>query len=177
MYEKLMIPLDGSEVAECVLPHVEAFLKNGLVKTAVFIRVLEPVPITLYNSSFTYDVVPTDGSPASGGKDPYSTNIEYWEKKSAERRNAAKAYLSRLSIPLNQYGTKIKCEVLEGRVADTLASYAEQSNVDLILIATHGRSGVGRWLLGSVADRVLRSSRVPVFMVNAATSCESGKND
>ncbi len=176
MYEKLMIPLDGSEVAECVLPHVEAFLKNGLVKTAVLITVLEPVPITLYDSSFTYDVVPTDAS--SGGKDPYSTNMEYWERKAAERQNAAKAYLDRLATPLNQYGTKLKCEVLEGRIADTLADYAEQSNIDLILIATHGRSGVGRWLLGSVADRVLRSSRVPVFMVNAATSCgDNKKND
>jgi nucleotide-binding universal stress UspA family protein len=58
-------------------------------------------------------------------------------------------------------------EVLEGKVPDTLAHWAEKNGVDLIVIASHGRSGVSRWVMGSVADRVLRSACVPVLMIRA----------
>ena len=58
-------------------------------------------------------------------------------------------------------------EVLEGSVAETLAAWAEQNDVDLIIIASHGRSGVSRWVMGSVADRILRSVCVPVMMIRA----------
>jgi nucleotide-binding universal stress UspA family protein len=58
-------------------------------------------------------------------------------------------------------------EVLEGKVADTLAQWAEKNGVGLIIIASHGRSGVTRWIMGSVADRVMRSACVPVLMVRA----------
>ena len=58
-------------------------------------------------------------------------------------------------------------EVLEGNPAHTLAEYAEKNQFDLLVIATHGRSGVSRWVWGSVADRILRSACVPVLMVRA----------
>jgi nucleotide-binding universal stress UspA family protein len=54
-----------------------------------------------------------------------------------------------------------------GKVAESIADYATKNGVDLIIIATHGRSGVSRWVWGSVADRVLRSACVPVLMVRA----------
>jgi len=57
--------------------------------------------------------------------------------------------------------------VLSGRAAETLAEYATRNEVDLIVIATHGRSGVSRWVMGSVADRLLRSVNAPVLMVRA----------
>ncbi|MDX1708511.1 MAG: universal stress protein, partial [Desulfobacterales bacterium] len=62
---------------------------------------------------------------------------------------------------------KASYEVLEGKVADTLAHWAEKSEVDLIVIASHGRSGVSRWIMGSVAERLLRSACVPVLMIRA----------
>ena len=64
-------------------------------------------------------------------------------------------------------GAALNYEVLEGKVAETLAHWAEQNGVDLIVIASHGRSGVSRWVMGSVADRVLRSACVPVLMIRA----------
>src|ERR1035437_7768499 len=133
MYQNIMIPLDGSEVAECVLPHVETFMKNGLVKNASFVRVLEPLPITLYDASVTFDMVPSAETPPAGGrKDMFFPDMEYWEKHAAERNFSAKAYLDHVPNRFNQYGTKIKCEVLEGRIAETLANYAEDNNIDLV---------------------------------------------
>jgi nucleotide-binding universal stress UspA family protein len=64
-------------------------------------------------------------------------------------------------------GAKLQTEVMMGKPADSLAEYAEKNGVDLIVIATHGRSGVSRWVFGSVADRVMRSACVPVLMVRA----------
>ncbi len=151
MYQRIMIPLDGSQVAECVLPHAEAFIKNGLVETAVLIRVLESMPIPMFESG---------------------VNVEYMEKALQNNEKEAREYLQKIADGFSQHGVSIKCEVLEGPIADTLASYAEDNKVDLILVATHGRSGIGRWVMGSVADRILRSSHVPVFMVNAGSSSE-----
>ncbi len=161
MYQKIMIPLDGSKLAECVLPHAEAFLKNGLVRTAVLIRVLEQLPLKLYD-----DVAETFMT--SAYENAYIQKLDSWEKLEEERKNSVMTYLKQIASRFGQYGSEIKCEVPEGPAAETLASYAENNNIDLILIATHGRSGVGRWLMGSVADRILRSSRVPVLMINAA---------
>lgn len=169
MYQKIMIPLDGSELAECVLPEVEAFLRGSLVKTAVFIMVVEPVPIILYNASVTFDMVKY---PETLERDIFPPNMEYWETKRAERKISGTVYLDHIANRFHQYGVKIECEVLDvaGRVAKTLADYAEDNHVDMILMATHGRSGVGRWLMGSVAEGVLLSSRAPVLMVKAAGS-------
>ncbi|MCG6533641.1 MAG: universal stress protein, partial [Syntrophales bacterium LBB04] len=159
---------DGSELAECVLPHVEAFLKNGLVQVASFVYVLEPLPTTLYGPTYSFDATrAVTNYPNPGHKMTSAPDADYWDKIVEERKSSAKAYLDNIASRFSQYGTRISSEVLEGSVADTLATYAEESKSDLILIATHGRSGIGRWLMGSVADRVLRSSLVPVFMVNA----------
>ena len=63
-----------------------------------------------------------------------------------------------------------------GSVADKLIDYAEANEVDMILMATHGRSGVSRWVRGSIADRILRASRVPVLMVRAPGTMGEGKD-
>ncbi|MFC1799207.1 universal stress protein [Thermodesulfobacteriota bacterium] len=69
---------------------------------------------------------------------------------------------------LKREGVELKTEVLVGKVADRLADYAEKNHIDMILIATHGRSGISRWVRGSIAERVLRFANVPVLMVRAA---------
>jgi nucleotide-binding universal stress UspA family protein len=61
-------------------------------------------------------------------------------------------------------------EVLVGHVADSLADFSEKNDFNLILIATHGRSGINRWVRGSIADKVLRSANIPVLMVRAPGS-------
>ncbi|OGO06013.1 MAG: hypothetical protein A2Y60_05020 [Chloroflexi bacterium RBG_13_54_9] len=61
----------------------------------------------------------------------------------------------------------MRCQVLMGNPPEEIASYAEESGVDLIVMASHGRSGPSRWAYGSVAEKVFRSSCVPVMMVRA----------
>jgi len=83
--------------------------------------------------------------------------------------------LKRVKNRVKQGGIKYKTDVLIGKVADSLVDYVDANKIDLVLIATHGRSGVSRWVRGSIADRVLRSSRAPVLMVRAGGKMSGGK--
>jgi len=85
----------------------------------------------------------------------------------AEEYSEATRYLTDLISRTRYDGAKMKAEIIKGRPAETLAEYAEKNQIDLIVIATHGRSGVSRWVWGSVADRLLRAACVPVLMVRA----------
>ena len=151
MYNKIMIPLDGSQLAECVMPHVEAITTGCKIINVVFVRVVNPVQL-----------------PASV---PARGDFGFSEKERREleeqRKQTADAYLKKMVGSTRLEGAVLSYEVLEGKVADTLAHWAEKNGVDLIVIASHGRSGVSRWVMGSVADRVLRSACVPVLMVRA----------
>src|SRR4030042_1177321 len=143
-----MVPLDGSELAECVLPHVEALVKGCHVKEVTFVRVFEPFR-----------------PPSTGGE--FALNDEEIARLDSEHKAAILTYLQKLVERFKIDGVDTKGEMLTGRVAGTLAEYAAEKKPDLIIIATHGRSGVTRWVWGSVADRLLRSSCVPVLMVRA----------
>ena len=149
MYEKIMVPLDGSELAECVLRHVEGLIKGCHVSHVVFVRVVEPIT-------------------EPGGN--VSIGTEEWRERESTRKSAAKDYLDQIKNRLKYEGTELHSEVLVGRVADSLADYTEKNDIDLILIATHGRSGVTRWVRGSIADKILRSSNTPVLMVRAPSA-------
>lgn len=151
MYKKIMVPLDGSELAECVLPHLETITRGCQIATIVLVRVLDPG-------------LPPETYPTSGEFGWYRTD---WEQLKLHRRSVAEDYLKAMRSRLNYNWAKLESEVLEGKVAEMLADYATNNEVDLILIASHGRSGISRWVMGSVADRLLRSTCVPVLMIRA----------
>ena len=157
MYNKIMVPLDGSELAECVMPHVEAITTGCKITNVVFVRVVAPIQLPVR--------LPAQGELGFQEKD--RREIQEQRKKTAE------AYLDKIVQKTALEGAALSYEVLEGNVAETLAQWAEQNGVDLIIIASHGRSGVGRWVMGSIADRLLRSVCVPVMMIRAP-GCVSG---
>ncbi len=148
MYQKIMVPLDGSELAECVLPHAEAIAKGCNARNVIFVRVAEPIDIR-------------------GGLG-YAFSDEDRKRINTEHKAAAEKYLDQLVSRVSYDGVDVQSEVITGKAAtDSIADYAIKNAVDLIIIATHGRSGISRWVWGSVADRILRSSCVPVLMVRA----------
>lgn len=156
MYKKILVPLDGSELAECVLRHVESIAKGCGVQEVIFLRVVEPLRWVA-------------GPPyTTGGMDDgISFSEEDIKRLTSENKAAAENYLSQLANRIKYNGVTIWTEVISGRAAENIAEYATENGVDLITIATHGRSGVSRWVWGSVTDRVLRSACVPVMIVRA----------
>jgi nucleotide-binding universal stress UspA family protein len=145
MYQKILVPLDGSELAECALAHVEAIAKGCQVVDIVLLRVIEPLHLP--------------GDYVISEKD--KARIE------SQRRGAAEDYLGMMAEQLSGRGLSVSSEVIAGKVADSIVDYANKQGVDLIIMATHGRSGVSRWTLGSVADRVVHHAGVPVLLVRA----------
>ncbi len=147
MYEKVLVPLDGSELSECVFPHLKGFIEGCQVGYVVFVRVVEPATIS------------------NVGDYAFSTVI--LEGMESARKSAAKDYLDQVIKRFQHEETALHSEVLVGRTAESLADYTKENDIDFIVIATHGRSGVTRWIRGSVADKVLRFSSIPVLMVRA----------
>jgi nucleotide-binding universal stress UspA family protein len=157
MYKKIMVPLDGSKLAECVLPHVESIVKGCGNPEVVFVRVVEPK-----------DLPAPEGVGSDGGGTYSIKDVDKLrERLLLQNKTDAEKYLSQLTSRLGYEGAIIKTQVLVGHVAGSLAEYVEKQGVDLIVIATHGRSGISRWVWGSTTDRILRSTCVPVFMVRA----------
>ena len=158
MYTKVMVPLDGSELAECVLPHVEHLSNSIRAKQVVLVRVVNPIRLPA-------------SVPATGDFGFRESDRQQME---GHRRQTAETYLKQLGERLKIDAAGINHAVVEGRVAESLVDYAENNDIDLIVMASHGRSGVSRWVMGSVAEKMVRSSCVPVLMVRAP-GCEPKK--
>ena len=150
MYQKIMVPLDGSKLAECVFAHLDALARGCQVKTITLVQVVEPYQ----NPSYSGDSTITD----------IAGEIQQINKAS---KAASENYLKNLIPKFKYENVDVRRESLTGSPAEVLADYATKNQPDLILIATHGRSGPSRWVWGSVADRLLRAACVPVLMVRA----------
>lgn len=144
MYKKILAPLDGSEFSECSLEHVRAVATGCQVPEVVLLRVVEPI-------RQTYEL----------GED--------WRRDAEGKGQAeAKDYLAKVADDLKKGGVAAETAVVLGQPAEAILDYAKQNQVELIIMSTHGRSGVSRWAFGSVADRVLRHSVAPVLIVAPA---------
>jgi len=148
MYKKVLVPLDGSALAECTLSHVKNLFKDGSVGE-----------VTLLN------VVKVDLPWAVMGSDQYPKGFDL----NAIREplfTASRKYLADIESRLVSEGIKVKTESLEGnRPADTITEYAEKEGMDMIIIGTHGYTGLKKLMLGSVAFGVLHQSHIPVLLI------------
>lgn len=151
MYKKILVPLDGSPVAECVLPHIEAIALPAAADVEL-ISIIEPVEL------------PTRGKIAISDEDLKEINNSV-KKETHE-------YLDGIVERLKKAGIKADNVILCGKPAETLIEYVDDNHVDLIIMATHGRSGITRWFWGSVAEKVLRAVTVPVLLVKT-WECET----
>ncbi len=141
MYQKVLVTLDGSPLAECVLSHATTVAKGCVIPEMWLLRVVEPMPI---GEGVTQDFI---------------------YKVYAEREKVASDYLEGVAKGLREQGLTVNTAVTKGQPADEIADFVEKNKVDLIVMATHGRTGVGRWVFGSVSDRVMREAKIPVLMV------------
>ncbi len=177
MYKRIIVPLDGSKLAECVLPHVESLVKEGVVEEISLVSVTESVV------GFRPTNLPErrrQMAPLSAGRMvqplPVTTVPETIGKEQAQ----AERYLTRIAKRLSAIGVKAQTKVLLGNPAEEIVKYADSNNADLIIVASHGRSGVSRWThnigaYGGVADKVIRASHIPVLMVKASAGASAVK--
>ena len=152
MSERILIPLDGSELGEAALKYVE-----GLVAR---LAPGEKIEVTLFHSSPENHAINV-----AGGN---TVSIPFTEDELKELREKAESYLERAGRELKSKGAVIRCKVaFGGQPAEEIIKAEEEVNADLVAMSTHGRAGLSRWAFGSVTDKVLRGGKVPVLMVRA----------
>jgi nucleotide-binding universal stress UspA family protein len=154
MYTKILVPLDGSELAESALPYVKWFIRVSKVNEIIFLRVVEPFHVA---GGLEAQVLPED-----------KENIEH------DAAGLARKYLNKIAAQFKDSRIEVHRVVEMGKPAQTIAEYVGHSDVDLIIMATHGRSGIHRWVRGSVADEIVHAARVPVFLVTPANRPPDG---
>ena len=143
MFQRILAPLDGSARAERALP-VAARIARATGGSLVLLQV-----VPSQNEYTIYSVQPTIVTP---------------EEVEVTRAHAAD-YLKAVALKDDLEGVGVHIEVLIGSVASTLCSYAQSSAADLIVLCSHGYTGLKRWFLGSVADVVTRSAPAPVLIL------------
>jgi len=149
MYKKVLVPLDGSALAECTLSHVKNLFKDGSVGE-----------VTLLN------VVKLDLSWVAMGGEEFPPQRIDLQAIREPLFNASRKYLAAIESRLVSEGIKVKTESLEGnRPADTITEYAQKKGMDMIIIGTHGYTGLKKLMLGSVAFGVLHQSHIPVLLI------------
>ena len=141
-YRRVLLPLDRSAVSEQAVPHALAQAKRFGAEL-ILLRVLEPL------------------TNVSGLSD---RDLEEMRAFSFQR---AQEYLDDLVARSECEEITVRTDTVEGRPHEKILQYAEANDIDLIVICTRGRSGFSRWLMGGVADRVVRGARVPVLLVRA----------
>ncbi len=146
----ILVPLDGSELAESVLPHVEALAKqrNGDIVDIILLRVCE------------YAVVPDDN--ARGVPSGWEKGVR---REIARSKRESGKYLAEVKKRLEDADLRVQSEVLVGEPPNEIINHANGNPFSLIAMATHGRSGVKRLAYGSVADKVLRGASCPLLVV------------
>lgn len=135
MFKKILVPLDGSKLAEKILPQVEKLVKHCQAE------------VHLMRVVVSYKVEPRE------------------EKEEREQLiQEAWGYLEKIVTRLRKKRMKAYAAVAYGKDAVQICDFGRKNKFDLIAMATHGRSGISRWALGSVADKVLTCSAVPVML-------------
>ncbi len=150
LYHKILVPLDGSALAEQVLPHLQRFA-SPTDTTFVLVNVINSANYVATHSRY----LPPD----------YFTRL----------RTNAKEYLAEQQRPLDEAGFRVEAHVADGDAAGSILHLAATTQADLIAMTTHGRSGFVRWALGSVAERIVSETVLPVFLVRETTALPTDK--
>lgn len=150
MFKKIMVCLDGSELAEKILPYAVAEATCFNSELVLFRVVSEPLLVTPVLPGITG--MPVDAARVG--------------KKAIAEENEARAYLQKLVENIQADNElRISFETAQGTAGPTIIQYCQENEIELIAIATHGRTGPGRVVLGSVADYVVRHSSLPLLLI------------
>jgi nucleotide-binding universal stress UspA family protein len=153
MYQHIVVPLDGSNMAEVALPHAQQIAKGCGTQEVTIVRAIKQTKGYKRVTDYSKAVGTTPTTQPQGGK----------ERKAEE-------YLSVMAKKLQDEGIKVQTKVLLGKPAEAIIFYAAHNPCDLIVMATHARSGFIRLIRRSVANKIVRASIAPILMVRGPGS-------
>lgn len=155
----ILVPLDGSRLAESVLPYVELLAKQHGAETieVVLLRICEPESML---SQASFYLTPSSYPP----KTPISWE-DYVKQETARFEVDCNKYVKNIGKQLAEAGLRVRAEVRAGKPAEEIVAYATKNPHSLVVMATHGRSGLTKWAYGSVTDKVLHAISIPILLV------------
>ncbi len=157
MEERILVPLDGSDISEAVLPKIEDLVLKTTPRLDAEVTLLKVI------SKIIYNMVTEDEA----------AQLPYSEEDLIRLTRESQDYLEKVAEGLRSKGIRVKTMVSFGRAAEEIVKAARQIKAHLIAMSTHGRSGLVRWAIGSVTDKVIRlEGTIPVLAIKA-----SGKKD
>jgi nucleotide-binding universal stress UspA family protein len=146
-HKRVLVAIDGSAAGEAVMKLLME-IAGPLDMTVMLVHVLEPIAPSVADGTVVFDDIDA-------------------------RRDEAEEYLAPISAMLRSQGVDTSWAIRHGRPADEILAAVNESGPDLIAMATHGRTGLGRLLFGSVAEAVLRRATVPVFLIRQPHAVEA----
>lgn len=157
MYRKILVPLDGSALSSAVLPRVRPIARCADARV-VLLHVVPEIGMRI-----GVPAPPADAQPAT----PPNTPIESVPLEIAHYESAAHAYLNQVVTEFATADIATRVRVVTGPITAGILDVASEEDVDLIAMSTHGRGGLGRFLLGSIAGQVVHYAKTPVLLVRA----------
>ena len=142
MYKRILVPLDGSLLSEQALAHAIVIAEH-FQSALILLQVLVPLP----RAPTTTEAIILRAEEA--------TDVLVCE------------YLERVAARVQEHGITVQVITIKGRPHFQILQYAETNQVDMIVMCSRGQSGLSRWMIGSVADRVMRGANIPVLLVRA----------
>ena len=142
MYKRILVPLDGSELSEAVLPHAEALAQSEHAQIILLRVPTMPASDFLAQAPLIAAMIRDDV------------------------RAEAEKYVEDKVAALRKDNVEVSGMTREGLVPDMILRVADETHADIIAMSTHGRTGVSRWLLGSVADKIVHHAHIPVMLVH-----------
>ncbi|MFC1911047.1 universal stress protein [Chloroflexota bacterium] len=158
MTQKILVPLDGSDVGEAVLPKLQELVLRDIPGKEVEITLLKVI------SKMNFNALHEDEA----------AQLPYSEAEVKQLTDEANSYLNSVADNLKAKGFKVKVIVTFGSAAPEIVKAANGTDANLIAMATHGRSGFVRWAIGSVSDKVIRlEGKIPVLALRSSGEKES----
>ena len=143
MYKKILVPLDGSKTAEGVLPHAKALAYSEKAELVLINVVANPA----------FEFAFSDPSIAA--------------QTIAEEEELGSKYMGEVEERLKSEGYKVTSLIKGGSAANAILKTAEEIGADIIAMSTHGRTGPAHWIIGSVAEKVVHHSKIPVMLIRS----------
>ena len=153
MYKEILVPLDGSDLSASSLPTARQLAEDLGARIHL-----------LQISSQTEEFSVMRGAELGAMGSDYSQQV--LDEVLSAQRDRIERYLNEVGDELASAGLNVVKAVEDGQAADKIVDYAEAADIDLIIMSTHGRGGVRRFLVGSVTDKVIRSTHLPVLVIH-----------
>ena len=158
MYDRILVPLDGSKTSESVLPYVRTLAARWQVPVEL-LHAIDPEALA---GPLPAGLMEPPGSPER--EDSYLSD----DAQAAHALAASGQYLQSVADGFVGGSTGVTCTATPGKPADVIVAASETTPKTLVAMSTHGRTGIGRWVMGSITDKVLRALNVPLLLVRGS---------